>query len=120
MTRQRKLGDRGEQIACQHLLKNGYSIVVTQWHCAHGELDIVARQGEMLVFVEVKTRRGQAAEEALSGITARKRERLIKSAQLYLDEHGLADAAWRIDAIAIIYRAGGPPLVQHVEDALDW
>jgi putative endonuclease len=79
-----------------------------QWRCAHGELDLVARQDEHLVFVEVRTRSGRAYGSADESLTAAKQHRLISLAYAYLEAHGLDMAAsWRIDVIAVEVAAGG-------------
>jgi putative endonuclease len=113
-------GNYGEQLAAGYLRDNGYDIVTTNWHCQHGEIDIVARKEDMLVFVEVKTRRTTSTQAAFASITPKKRERLIASAYAYLDEYteNDSDSAWRIDAIGVALSR--PPVIDHVEDALDW
>ena len=116
----REMGDKGEVIAAEYLKRKGYVIIDTNWHCTYGELDIIARQENTLVFVEVKTTRSTTSEYAFANITTKKRERLIASAHTYLDEQGLRDALWRIDAIAIMLRHGMAPQIEHVEDALGW
>lgn len=119
-TQKRKVGDYGEALAVKYLQNKGYIIRDTNWHCQHGELDIVAQHNGLLIFVEVKTRRSDQISTALMGITPSKREKLITAVYTYLDEHELDEATWRIDAIGIAIRKGQPPLTQHVEDALDW
>ena len=111
-------GNYGEALAADYLRQNGYDIVTTNWHCAHGEIDIVARTQDMLVFVEVKTRRTASTQAAFASITPQKRQRLIASAYAYLDAHADDDPIWRIDAIGIALSR--PPVIDHVEDALDW
>lgn len=119
-TNKRKLGDVGETLAITHLQDKGYRIVDTNWSCKRGEIDIVANDGETLVFVEVKTRRAQSTADSFVAITARKRKKLIASAQLYLHEHALDDVMWRIDAIGIALPKNHQPIIDHVEDALAW
>jgi putative endonuclease len=116
----RQIGEEGERIATQYLEKQGYTILDTNWHCRYGELDIVSRKAEIIVFCEVKTRRAATNDETLATITPPKRHRLIKSVYAYLKEHELDDAQWRIDAIAIAFPYRGQPIIEHVEDALGW
>lgn len=118
-TKQR-VGDYGETLAISHLKKQGYQILTTNWHCARGELDIVATHNKIIVFVEVRTRRTQNTESAFASITPSKREKLIASVNLYLHEHALDDILWRIDIIAIALPHNGEAIINHVEDALDW
>lgn len=115
-----QLGQRGEQLAAAHLQQQGYHIVATNWRCTHGELDIVAEQDGTLVFVEVRTRYTDSTEYAFESITPRKQKRLEALAQAYLAAHDLEEAAWRIDVIAVAVRRSGKPVLDHVENALDW
>src|SRR5262245_3448238 len=120
MTQKSALGQRGEQLAVAYLQQHGYSIITTNWHCPSGELDIVARKNEVLVFVEVRTRHADSAEAAFESIRSNKQDRVKKAAFLYLAQHSLQDARWRIDIIAVALPRSGQPVIEHVEDALDW
>jgi putative endonuclease len=120
MTAKSALGQRGEQLAAAYLQQHGYTIVTTNWHCSRGELDIVARKNDTLVFVEVRTRHADSAESAFESIRPTKQSRVQKAAYLYLAEHKLHDASWRIDIIAVALPRSGSPLIEHIEDALDW
>jgi putative endonuclease len=113
-------GQRGEQLALNHLKQRGYSIVTVNWRCKYGELDIVARTNETLVFVEVRTRHAASSEPAFESITPRKQKKLITLAHAYLAEHDSGNSAWRIDVIAIGIPRSGVPIIEHTEDALDW
>jgi len=95
------LGRRGEALAAEKLASLGYEVVAHNYRCAAGEIDLVARYGERWVFVEVRTRRGHKFGTPEESITLRKRARLIACAQHYLQEHELADVAWRIDVVAV-------------------
>ena len=98
----RKLGQRGEEIAAEHLRQQGYTLLARNWRCPAGEVDIVAREGETLAFVEVRTRRaGSRLGTPEESVTPRKQARMVEVAQTYLQEAGLDDAAWRIDVVAI-------------------
>ena len=116
----RNLGAYGERLAARYLESHGYIVVDTNWSCQHGELDIIARQGETLVFIEVRTRRSPTVESAFLSVDARKQKKLATLAQLYLAEHDLEAAAWRIDVIAVAVPRRGQPIVEHAEDALGW
>lgn len=113
-------GDHGEAIACRFLRAKGYTIVDTNWHCRQGEIDVIAQDGAVLVFVEVKTRRGLLPGEALATITPSKRRRMIAAAYSYISETGELDPLWRIDALAIMISPDGMARCTHVENALDW
>ena len=112
------LGKQGEQIAAAYLRQRGYTLIAQNWRAPQGEFDLIMRQGEVLVFVEVKTRKA-GLESAFESITARKRTILERSAYHYLTENQL-DSDWRIDVIAVAIPSNGQPIVEHIQDALDW
>jgi putative endonuclease len=114
------MGNFGESAAAAHLQRQGYTLLERQWVCSVGELDLVARQAEELVFVEVRTRRGAAYGSAEESVTAAKQARLIALAYAYLEAHGLTDTcAWRIDVIAIeLDRAGRICRLNHIINAV--
>lgn len=95
------LGRRGESLAAQVLQERGYIIVERNWRCQAGEVDLVTKQQDVWIFVEVRTRRSMAFGTPEESITPRKRARLIDVAATYLAEHGLTDVDWRIDVVAI-------------------
>lgn len=111
-------GRQGEDIAAAYLQQAGFLLVARNWRCRYGELDLVMQADAMLVFVEVKTRR--SAGNAFSGITPRKRERLLAAVHTYLSEHAAEEPPWRVDALAVILPPTGQPIIEHVEDVLDW
>jgi putative endonuclease len=117
-TARQRLGQRGEALAADHLLGKGYQIVARNWRCPGGELDLIARQGDCLVFVEVRARRGQAMGSPEESITAAKQARLIALADAYLQEHEWA-GAWRLDVVAIeLDRSGQLLRIDHYENAI--
>ena len=97
----KQLGDAGEEIAARELIQRGYLVRDRNWRSAEGELDIVARQGQTLVFVEVRTRRGDRFGTPEDSITPAKRAHLVAAAQAYLQAHALEDCDWRIDVVAV-------------------
>lgn len=97
----RRLGQWGENYAASHLEANGYHIIERNWRCREGEVDLVARDGETLVFVEVKTRRGDAYGTPEEALTPRKAEKLLALGQQYVYEHALDNVNWRIDLVAV-------------------
>ena len=117
----KQTGAQGEAIARRYLCRQGYRIIECNWSSIFGELDIIAARAGVLTFVEVKTRRTADTEAALAGITAAKRERMLKAVYLYLHEREFdPEAQWRIDVIAVALSGKGPPKIEHVEDAFDW
>ncbi len=118
-TRQR-LGWRGERLAERYLAGHGLTILERNYRCAAGEADLIAQDGDTLVFVEVRTRRGQDYGSPEESITARKQAHLLAVAQAYLAERGLSDIAWRIDVVAVALSVRGELLrVEHIENAVE-
>jgi len=114
----RGLGQRGEQLAAAHLEAKGFGIVARNWRCENGELDLVARDGECLVMVEVRTRRGRSMGLPEESITATKQERLVLLGLAYVQENDWA-GDWRIDVVAIEMDArGGVRRMAHYENAV--
>ena len=118
----RRLGNWGEGVAAVQLEAKGYTIVARNWRCAAGEIDLVARDGETLVFVEVKTRRGRAYGAPEEALTPRKAQKLLQLGAQYVYEQSLGDINWRIDLVAIELDARGLLLrCDHVRNAvLGW
>ncbi len=118
----RRLGNWGEGVAAVQLEAAGYAIVARNWRCAAGEIDLVARDGETLVFVEVKTRRGRAYGAPEEALTPRKAQKLLQLGAQYVYEQALGDINWRIDLVAIELDARGLLLrCDHVRNAvLGW
>lgn len=113
----RDKGIDNEQIAAAYLQKQGYAVLVMNWRCKLGELDIVARKDRLFVIVEVRSRR--TIDAAFESINERKRAKLIRAAQMWLSANTVGEVAWRIDVIAVGTQ-GGKPTIEHREDALDW
>lgn len=102
MTEQRlSLGRWGEQQAVRYLKRRLYRIVETNYRAPTGEIDIIARRGKMLAFVEVKTRRTARCGEAVEAVNERKQRQIIRTAQWYLAQHTDSDMQPRFDVIAI-------------------
>lgn len=115
-----QLGRQGEDAAAAYLTRLGWRVLARNWRGAHGELDVIAHDGESVVFVEVKARRGAALEDAFARVDRRKQASLALTAGEYLEAHDLADAPWRIDVIAVRFASGRAPEIEHVQDALTW
>jgi len=109
------LGRRGEAIAARHLRESGLVIVARNWRCSQGEIDLVARDGAELVFVEVKTRSSVKFGHPLEAITASKLARLRRLSAAWCEAHPGAHDRIRIDAIGVIAPPIGPITVEHLE-----
>jgi putative endonuclease len=104
------LGKTGEDLACAELEKRGYAILARRYRRRGGELDIVARDGPTLVFVEVKARDGRAFGEAAEAVTAFKRRRIAQLALDYMTRHHLSDCPCRFDVVSIQFDSGRPDI----------
>ena len=114
-----RVGAQGEAMAAAYLQRQGYAIIERNYRCPEGEVDVVARERDTLVFVEVRTRRGSGMGTPQESVTAAKRERLIAVAQRFLLEHPESPADWRIDLIAIQMGQGGrSPHIEHLRHAV--
>ena len=114
------MGQWGEGHARRYLEGKGYTVSVTNYRCRWGEVDIVAHHGRVLVFVEVRTRRGSAFGTPEESITAAKSQRLVATAQHYLESNGLEQSQWRIDLVSIrLDRAGKLLGIDHLENAVE-
>ncbi len=112
------MGRRGEALAEAYLHQHGYEVLERNYRCPAGEIDLVARQGEGLVFVEVKTRRSRRFGLPEEALTPRKRAHLLAAAQTYLQQQDLSAAAWRVDVIAIELSPAGEPRLRHIQNAV--
>jgi putative endonuclease len=95
------LGKQGELLACEALARKGYAVLATRFRTRFGEIDIVARDGPTLVFVEVKARRTDRCGEAAETISWHKRRRIAAMALDYLASTGDLDRLCRFDVVAI-------------------
>ena len=117
----KKLGRWGESVAAIHLVAKGFEIVERNWRCELGEIDIIARFGEELIFVEVKTRQGNQMGTPEEGLTEEKSKKLFQLAQIYLSEKDI-DADWRIGLVALaLEQSGKLERCEHIPKAvLGW
>jgi putative endonuclease len=95
------LGADGEETACRALSDRGYRILTRRYRTRFGEIDVVARQGDCIVFVEVKTRRDGSFGDPAAAVTAEKQRRLAVMAADYLARHRLERAPARFDVVGI-------------------
>ncbi|MFI6349849.1 YraN family protein [Streptomyces sp. NPDC050560] len=110
------LGRYGETLAVRRLTASGHTILDRNWRSGPaGEIDIVARDGDTIIVVEVKTRRSGAYQHPMEAITATKAQRLRTLAEHWLHAHPDAHAASvRIDLVGVVLPHRGAPLVEHV------
>lgn len=112
-----KSGKRGERIAKEYLLKQGYDIIEENWYSHHREIDLIAVAGNFIVFVEVKLRQADAADDASEAMTKRKQTLLTEAANDYMQRIH-EDKEARFDFIAVYENPiGGKERVQHIKNA---
>ncbi len=104
------LGESGENLACDELRRRGYAILARRYRTRAGEIDIVARDGDALVFVEVKTRRSVRYGRPGEALTLAKRQRVTMMASDWLARHRIRAAACRFDVVAITMCDGWPTI----------
>jgi putative endonuclease len=103
-------GKTGEDLACVELERRGYEVIARRYRRRGGELDIIARDGATLVFVEVKARDGRAFGDAAEAVTAIKQRRMAHLALDYLTRHHLTGCPCRFDVVSVHLEAGGPTI----------
>jgi putative endonuclease len=112
------LGKTGEDLACRELERRGYAILARRYRQRMGEIDIIARDGPALVFVEVKAREGRSFGDAAEAVTFVKRRTLTKLAIDYMARARWVDRPCRFDVVTIHFE-GGEPVVEVVQNAFD-
>lgn len=104
------VGNKGEDIACNYLKKLGFKIIERNFRIRGGEIDIIAKDGEFLVFVEVKTRYSEEYGLPIESITPWKIKFLLKSALFYIQKIKWGDKPYRLDAVLIDFTTQNPQI----------
>lgn len=118
-----ELGKSGEEIAASCLVNKGFTIVQRNYRCPSGEIDIVARDGETLVFIEVKTRLAESFGHPLEAVSTRKQQQVCRAALHYLSRNNLMEAQSRFDVIALLGGTENPEIIHVIgafESKADW
>jgi putative endonuclease len=113
-----ELGRRGEALAEQFLIAQHFEIVARNFRCRAGEIDLVARDGTALVFVEVRSRHGARRGTGLESVTWRKQAQVARVAQYFLAGHDCGEREARFDVIGIDFESE-PPAIEHVRGAFE-
>ena len=114
--RNQVIGAWGEGVAAEYLAGRGYEIVARNVRTPYGEIDIVAKQDDTTIFVEVKTLTSSREFFPEHNITPRKREHMLNAAQHYSDEHEIDH--WQVDVISVEGKPGAQPKITHFENAI--
>jgi putative endonuclease len=112
-----QLGRNGETLACDLLTGAGLTVLARNWRCRAGEIDIVAAGPGLLVFCEVKTRRGTTFGSPAAAVTAGKQARLRALAASWLAAHDHPPSRVRFDVVAVTWPRGHAPVLDHLEAA---
>ena len=112
--RRSELGAYGEALAARHLVDQGMTLLDRNWRCDLGEIDLVLRDGQVLVICEVKARSSLAFGSPLEAVTEKKAARLRRLAARWLSDHTIRPAEVRIDLVGVLVPRGGPPEIDHV------
>lgn len=110
----RAIGAYGERVAARHLAAQGMVLVDRNWRCADGEVDLVLRDGDELVFCEVKTRSGTAYGHPLEAVDEAKTQRLVRIAASWMSATGVRADRVRFDMVGVLRRRRGAAEVEHV------
>ena len=112
------LGRQGEEIAARYLQRQGMKILARNLRTPVGEIDLVARHKRLLVFIEVKTRRGTAFGSPAEAVGPRKQRQIVQAAKWYLNDHPQRALQPRFDVVAIIL-SGETPQIEHIPGAFE-
>lgn len=102
-----EMGNAGEKLACSALKKKGYRIIEKNYRCRYGEIDIIARQKDYLVFVEVRSKSGKSFGSPEESVTEHKKNKIVLTALDYRSSHDDLPPDWRIDLVAIEFDTTG-------------
>lgn len=114
-----RLGKIGEQAVAKFLKRYGYKILAQNYRCKLGEIDIIAKDGQVLVFIEVKTRSGTSYGSPAAAVNIRKQRQISKAAQCYLAEHSLFDSPARFDVVSVLCDHNNNHHFDHINNAFD-
>ena len=114
----RETGRRGEDVAAAYVAGLGYRLVVRNFRCRAGEIDLVALDGDTIVFVEVRSRTGSGRGTPLESVDGRKQAQVGRVARYFLAAHGWHERSARFDVVGVRLDAD-PPTVEHVRGAFD-
>lgn len=109
------LGNKGEMLAARYLMEQGFAIREYNWRSGHKEIDLVAQERDVLVFVEVKTRSSEAFGDARDAVTPRKQHRLVLAAEAYVKAKKI-DLETRFDIVTVVGN-GTRHKIEHIRDA---
>jgi putative endonuclease len=114
----KNIGRTGEKLAARYLAEQGYILLEQNFHKRYGEIDIIARDGEYLVFIEVKTRSGSRYGSPFDAVDLRKQQQISKVALAFMTEQDSLDVAVRFDVVAV-YLTKPAPRIELMKNAFE-
>jgi putative endonuclease len=114
-----EFGKSGEDLACEELVRQGYEILARRYRNRYGEIDIIARDGPTIAFIEVKSRTSTDFGEAVESITRGKQASINRVAVAYAADHHLDDVSFRFDVAAVSLHDGGTVTIEVIKSAFD-
>ena len=111
------LGTIGEELAFHYLAAHGYKVLLRNYECVIGEIDLIAKHEGVLVFVEVKTRSSCEMGSPAESVTQAKRHQIVKTASYYLKRYGIKDAPCRFDVVSVLMPSGREAEIELIPDA---
>ena len=112
-----KLGRQGEKLARKFLKKQGYRLLRSNYNTTRGEIDLIMRDDNTIVFVEVKTRRSEKFATAESAVNYRKQKHLIAAARKFINTYRFNDHPCRFDVVAVVSPENGKTTIRHYQNA---
>jgi putative endonuclease len=116
--RKQRVGRWGEDFAAKYLVGKGYQVLERNVRTPYGEIDLLARLGDLTIFVEVKTRTSLTFGQPEEAVTQKKREHMQAAAEAYIQAHPEISGDWQVDVISIYRRPSTPVEIVHFENAL--
>ncbi len=116
-TTSQTLGIIGEELAYHYLCAAGYKILLKNYECPLGEIDIIAKEKGALVFIEVKTRSSHEFGFPAESVTFNKRRQIVKTAQYYLKRYGIHDVPCRFDVVSVLIPKDQESTIEVIKDA---
>lgn len=112
-----ELGRRGERAAARYLRRKGYRILLRNYRCAGGEIDLICSEGDTIVFVEVKARTSDEKQEPQEAMRWTQRRRIENAARYFLMQRGVRDRPCRFDVVTAVWPPDDAPQIEHFPDA---
>ena len=112
----KQVGNKGESLAEDYIKRKGYKIIQRNYRCRLGEIDIIAKDDDTIVFIEVRTKQNENFGSPQGSVTSTKKSKISKTALSFIQEKNLSGYSYRFDFIAITF-SQGKPNIEHIENA---